>query len=370
MSGRAGGAAPPPADAGRLGPAAVAAADPAGMHRLIGTWPEQLAAQRAALAARPWPGPLSARGCRLLAVGGLGGSAIGADLALGLAEDELAFPACVVRDYQWPAAVGPGALCVLSSYSGGTEEVLALYDEAARRGAARLALTSGGELARRAARDGVACGALPPGLPPRAALGYSLTALLSLLRALGGSLGGPDALDEAQAVLAAGQRRLAPEVPEAENPAKQLALALRGKLVVVYTATRFLAGVGRRWKGQINENAKTPAFHGAVPELNHNESVGWEALRPLHPQLAVVCLRDREEHPRVARRLDLTRAQVAEAGLAAHAAAATGEGRLARVLSLVQLGDWVSLYLAVLAGVDPTPVVPIDRLKQALGEMP
>ena len=361
MSGGAGGAA-----GGRLGPEAVAAADPGGMCRLIAAWPEQIAAQRQALAARPWPEPMPAGPFRLLALGGLGGSAIGGDLARGLAEDELALPFLVVRDYEWPAAVGRGTLCALSSYSGDTEEVLALYDDAGRRGAARVALASGGELARRAARDGVPCATLAPGLPPRAALGYSLVSLLAMLRALGCALGGPAALEEAQQVLAAENRRLAPEVPEAANPAKQLALALHGKIVVVYTATRHLSGVGLRWKGQINENAKTPAFHGAVPELNHNETVGWEALRPLHAHVAVVCLRDREEHPRVARRLDLTRELVAEAGVAAYSAHAAGEGRLARLLSLVQLGDWVSLYLAVLAGVDPMPVAQIDRLKQAL----
>jgi glucose/mannose-6-phosphate isomerase len=262
--------------------------------------------------------------------------------------------------------VGPGTLCALSSYSGDTEEVLALYEEAQRRQAARVALASGGELERRAARDGVPCAPLPAGLPPRAALGYSLVSLLELLRVLGCPGEGPAALEEAQRVLAAGNRRLAPETPEAENPAKQLALALHGKIVVVYTAARYLSGVGLRWKGQINENAKTPAFCGAVPELNHNETVGWEGLRPLHARLAVVALRDREEHPRVARRLELTAALLAEEGLAAYPVRPQGESRLARLLSLVQMGDWVSLYLAVLAEVDPTPVAKIDRLKRDL----
>jgi glucose/mannose-6-phosphate isomerase len=167
-------------------------------------------------------------------------------------------------------------------------------------------------------------------------------------------------------ILDAGNEILAPESPDAENPAKKLAVALHGCVVVAYTAARFLAGVGIRWKGQINENAKTPAFANALPELNHNESVGWEALRPLHERFAVVCLRDREEHPRAARQMEWTRGMLAEEGLTVVEGRSSGTSRLARMVSLVQLGDWVSLYLAALAGVDPYPIVKIDALKRSL----
>lgn len=348
-----------------LDPTTVAGVDGSGMARLVASWPDQIRDQRRVLERAPFPLEMTAP--RLLAAGGLGGSAIGADLARGLVEDTLDIPFLVVRDYQWPAAVGAGSLCVVSSYSGNTEEALALYDEARERGATRAAVASGGELARRCEADGVPCARLPAGLPPRAALGYSLVSLLALLEALGCAGVGPAALDEAESVLAAGNRRLAPEVPEAENPAKRLALALRGKIVVVYTATRFLSGVGLRWKGQINENAKAPAFAATFPELNHNEVVGWEGLSELHSRFAVVCCRDPEDHPRVARRAELTRAQLEEDGVAVHEVWPEGRGRLARLLSLVQLGDWTSLYLAVLAGVDPTPVERIESLKRALG---
>jgi glucose/mannose-6-phosphate isomerase len=190
--------------------------------------------------------------------------------------------------------------------------------------------------------------------------------LLALLDALGFRTEGEDAALEAEQVLAAGTNLLAPESREAENPAKQLAQALHGRVVVVYTAARLLAGVGLRWKGQINENAKTPAFTNALPELNHNESVGWEALRPWHERFGVVCLRDVEEHPRAARQMEWTRAMLAEEGLAVVEARPSGRSRLARLLSLVQLGDWVSLYLAALAGVDPFPIAKIDALKRSL----
>jgi glucose/mannose-6-phosphate isomerase len=349
----------------RLGPAALRARDSLGMEALVRSWPAQVREQRASLVRSPWritPGQTP----RLIAVGALGGSATAAELVRGLGEDTLPIPFLIIRDYAWPAAIGPGALCVLSSYSGNTEETLALYEDAGRRGATRAVISSGGEIRRRAQADGVPYVSVPSGLPPRAALGYSLVSLLALLPSLGFTGESEAALSEAEEVLSAGNRRLAPESPEAENPAKRLALALHGRVVVTYTAARFLAGVGLRWKGQVNENAKTPAFSNALPELNHNESVGWEALRALHDRFGVVCLRDTEEHPRAAAQMEWTRAMLEGEGLGVHEARGDGKSRLAKLVSLVQLGDWMSLYLAALAGVDPTPIVKIDALKRTL----
>jgi glucose/mannose-6-phosphate isomerase len=138
--------------------------------------------------------------------------------------------------------------------------------------------------------------------------------------------------------------------------------------VCVYGAAGFPAVAARRWKGQVNENAKTPAFHGAVPEMNHNEIVGFEALADLHPRFAAVFLREAEESPRVARRIVATRELLEAEGVVTHEVSSRGRSRLARLLSLVVFGDWVSLYLGVLAGVDPTPIAKIDRLKAALSE--
>ncbi|HEV8479478.1 MAG TPA: bifunctional phosphoglucose/phosphomannose isomerase [Candidatus Eisenbacteria bacterium] len=347
----------------RLGPAALRTHDSGGMEGLVRAWPEQIRSQRAALAQAPWPKLATPR---LLAVGALGGSATAAELVRGLEDDRLPVPFLVVREYEWPATVGPGSLCVLSSYSGNTEETLALYDDAGARGAARAVISSGGEITRRARADGVPYVSVPSGLPPRAALGYSLISLLALLPSLGFGGEGEEALSEAEAVLAEGNRRLAPESPEAENPAKRLALALHGRVVVAYTAARFLAGAALRWKGQVNENAKTPAFSNALPELNHNESVGWEALRAFHDRFGVVCLRDLDEHPRAAAQMEWTRSMLESEGLTVCEARSSGKSRLARLVSLVQLGDWVSLYLAALGGVDPTPITKIDALKRTL----
>jgi glucose/mannose-6-phosphate isomerase len=174
--------------------------------------------------------------------------------------------------------------------------------------------------------------------------------LAYLLEALGVGLGGAPAWDEALAVLDGGNARLSPAVPEDRNPAKTLARALVGRAVVVYAAAGWPAAVARRWKGQINENAKSLAFAEALPEMNHNEIVGWQALGDLHGRFAAVFLADADDLPQVAHRARVTRAILEEEGLIGHEVRATGDGPLARLLSLVQLGDWVSYYLAILAG--------------------
>ncbi len=346
-----------------LSEADVAARDAGGMAALIAAWPAQIAGQRAALAASPWPAQPAPR---LLAVGGMGGSAIAADLVFALAADRLPFPTLVCRDYAWPAAVRPGALAVLSSYSGNTEETLALYDEARARGVARLAITTGGELARRCKADGVPWRVVPAGLPPRAALGYSVVSLSLVLESLGAPGWGDAAWAEAHRVAIELGTRCAPDRPEAENAAKQLARAVVGRAVCIYGGAGLAAPIARRWKGQLHENAKTLAFDAVLPEMNHNEIVGWEALADLHPRFAVILLRDRAESGALARRMAVTRAILEDEGVGVHEAWSVGTSPLARMISLLVLGDWMSLYLAVLAGVDPTPIVKIDRLKAAL----
>ena len=340
------------------------AVDRGDMAGLIAAWPAQVRAQRERLDREPWP-RLAAPS--LLALGGMGGSAIAGDLVFALAAGRLAWPTLVVRAYGWPAAVRPGALAVLSSYSGGTEETLALLDEAERRGVSVVGLTTGGALGERLTAAKAPWRGLPAGLPPRAALGYSVVSLARLLEATGDPGEGEAAWNEALAVLEDGNARLAPGVPEDANPAKALARNLIGRAVVVYGAAGGMAAIARRWKGQINENAKSPAFDAALPEMNHNEIVGWQALSDLHPRWAAVFLADDSDGPRIARRRDVTAGILEEEGVATHVVGPRGASALARMLSLVQLGDWVSYYLAVLAGVDPTPIVKIDRLKRELG---
>jgi glucose/mannose-6-phosphate isomerase len=314
--------------------------------------------------AHPWPRP--AVSPTLLAVGGMGGSAIAADLARALYEDVLPRPLLVTRGYRWPACVGPDALALLSSYSGETEETLALDDEARQRGIPRLALTTGGTLATRCARDGVFVEPLPPGSPPRAALFSSWVALTALLHTLGWCPDPAPGWRAAAARLRADDDRIGPVVPEAANPARRLARALQGRRLFVYAGNGATEAVALRWRQQLNENAKVHAHAAAVPELNHNAIVGWERPEADGAAAVVVLLRDVEDSDRVRLRLDWTADYARRQGARVCVVMVEPGSRLERLASLVRFGDYVSVYLALVNGVDPTPIPSIQELKQHL----
>jgi glucose/mannose-6-phosphate isomerase len=342
------------------------ARDAGGMAARIVAQPDEIEAAVARAASEPWR--LPGREPALLAVGALGGSAIAADLTAGLYQDRLPRPMLTVRDYRWPACVGKDGLVLLSSYSGDTEETLALYREAGERGVPRLALTTGGTLGAWCTRDQVPCGRLPSGSPPRAALFSSWVAMTSLVHALGWVDDPAPGWREAAAVLRARNGALAPHVPATLNPAKRLALALAGATVFIYAGSERVGAVTTRLRQQLNENAKMPGHSAVVPELNHNEIVGWERASALPKPVAVLLLRDTEDSAATRARLTLTGEYAARQGAAVHELDATGEGRIARLASLVQFGDYLSLYLALVSGVDPTPIASIDEFKRRLAE--
>ena len=341
------------------------AIDSRGMAALIEGIPEQIEQALAATAAHPWA--LGPRSASLIAVGAMGGSAIAADLTAGLYADRLARPLVVVRDYVWPAFVTPEAFAVHGSYSGATEETLALYRESARRNLPRAALTTGGPLAELCERDGVPWFRLPAGMPPRAALFASWVPLTRLLAALGWC--DDPAADWGDAVTRLRELRLraGTAVAEARNPAKQLASSLVGRHVMVYAAG-MLAPVATRIRQQLNENAKLPAHSAVVPELNHNEIVGWERPDGFHRHATVLVLRDREDLPENARRLELTADYARSQGADVRTLESGSGSRLARMAELVMLGDYVSLYLAIARGVDPTPIASIEQFKRRMAE--
>jgi len=306
-----------------------------------------------------------------LIICGLGGSAVGGDLLRSLAGPSCSVAISVCRQYQLPAYVDHRACVLAVSYSGQTEETLSAYEDAKRRGATIIAITSGGELKRRAAADGVPTILVPGGLQPRAALGYLFIPQL-LLVAGAGLLGERDqdaALAETVTLLSALREELHPEVPTSANEAKRLATALYGRIPLIHGAVGATEAVAYRWKTQINENAQSPAFSHVYPELNHNEIVGFDVPEDLIARLAVITLHSTDLHPQVTKRMQLTQSVV----LASRAATtcsvqARGESHLAQLFSLLYLGDYVSTYLAVLYQRDPTPVDNIRLLKQQLAE--
>jgi glucose/mannose-6-phosphate isomerase len=348
-----------------------AAVDRADMLGRIAAIPLHIEEALERVATEPWPRPARpsaghAAAPALLAVGGMGGSAIAADLTRGLYEDELPRPLLVARSYRWPACVGRDALALLSSYSGDTEETLALYDEAGARGVPRVALTTGGELGRRCRRDDVFAQSLPPGSPPRAALFSSWVALTALVHALGWCPDPAPGWRAAAARLRREDEPLAPQTPEERNPAKRLARALDGRRVILYAGVGPGEPVALRWRQQLNENAKVHAHAAVVPEANHNEIVGWERRDVAGAPIAVVILHDHEDSPRVRARLEWTADYARRQGAEVHVLEDAPGPRLERLASRVRFGDYVSVYLALLAGVDPTPIPSIQELKGRL----
>jgi glucose/mannose-6-phosphate isomerase len=343
-----------------LDAAAVAAVDPSGQFGAALELPTHL---RDALWRVDSAGiaPIEAPGG--LVVAGMGGSAVGGRLAAAALGERLRRPLAIADGYALPAWTGPETLVLCSSYSGFTEETLAAYDDAAERGAPRVVVTTGGGLAERAQRDGVPVIPLPAGFAPRAAVGYALVAALEAAALCGA---GPSLRDEVEAAAALAERLGAEWGPDGAEAceAKTLARRLHGTVPVIAGA-ELAAAAAYRWKCQINENGGLPAFAGALPEVDHNEVVGWPAAGDLG-RFAAVFLEDPHAHPRNALRAELTAQQASAGAAVVERVAAIGDSPLERLISLVLLGDLVSLYLAVLRGKDPAAIAPIDSLKAEL----
>jgi glucose/mannose-6-phosphate isomerase len=300
-----------------------------------------------------------------LVVAGMGGSGIGGRLARAAIGSRARRPLTIVGGYALPAWVGPETVVLCASYSGNTEETLSCYQHAVELGAQRIVATTGGRLAERAREDGVPVIPLPGGFQPRAAVGYALVAALEAAALCGAA---PSLRDEVEGAAGLAERLAAdwgPDGPD-DGPAKALARRLVDTVPVI-AGTELTAEIAYRWKTQINENAEVPAFASALPELNHNEIVGWAAARHL-ARFAAIFLEDPDEHERNARRIELTFRAAEEGAVVVDRVRAVGETRTERVVSLVLLGDLVSLYMAVLRGVDPAAVDALDELKARLGD--
>jgi glucose/mannose-6-phosphate isomerase len=296
-----------------------------------------------------------------LIVAGMGGSSVGGRLAAGALGSRLRRPLALAMGYDIPAWIGHETLVLCSSYSGSTEETLATYDAAKEAGAPRLVATTGGPLAERARADSVPVVPLPGGFQPRAAVGYSLITALEAAALCGAAPSIRDEVEAAAVLAAELAGEWSPDGAE-DGDAKRIARALHGTIPVI-TGAGLTASVAYRWKTQINENAEIPAFASKLPEHDHNEIVGWGGAAG---RLGAVFLEDPAGDERAARRLEVTAEIAADGAAVVERVPARGETRLERLVSLVLLGDLVSLYLAVLRGVDPVYVRAIDVLKERL----
>jgi glucose/mannose-6-phosphate isomerase len=289
-----------------------------------------------------------------LMVCGMGGSAIGGDLAAAALGDRLTRPLLTVRDYGLPSWATPEWAVLCSSYSGNTEETLACFAAAEALGTRRIVASTGGELVDGAREGGVPVIGLPGILPaPRTAVAYMLVCTAEVAAAVGVAPRLHTEIDAAAAFLEQESAGL-------QERAEEIAARL-GDTVVVVTGADLTAPVARRWKTQINENAEVPAFFSELPEADHNELCGWSGKA-----LSAVMLEDCDQHPRERRRFELTAELIGASGAEAVRIETKGETRIARLLWATMLGDLVSLRIAEARGVDPLPVVAIEGLKAAL----
>ncbi len=342
---------------------ALVAADPSGMLRSVLGIPEDC--ERGYEAGREAGVVPAGEGLTAVAMCGMGGSGVVGDVLQALYRGRLGVPVVVVKGPELPEFCGKDTLVVCSSYSGNTAEVLACFEEAVRRGCRTVAVASGGELARRAGEAEVPLVALPGGfLMPRAALGVLVFATLGALERVGLVPEEAPQVEETVAVLRSLASAVGPDRPLASNRAKALAALLAGRFPVIWGADGIGAVAATRWRTQLAENAKVPAFASALPELDHNEVVGWSA--GMGERFFLVTLRHGGEPAEVAARFGVTVEVVSASGLESQEVWAEGDSPLARLMWLAMLGDAVSVYLACLRGVDPTPIEAIARIKAAL----
>jgi glucose/mannose-6-phosphate isomerase len=341
---------------------AVRELDPSDMLGAVAGLPSDcLAAYEAAVTRDDLPS-----GDRLtsLTVCGMGGSAVAGDVLRAVFRGRLGLPVDVNRSPELPASCGPHTLVVASSCSGNTAETLAAFREALSRGCRLLAITSGGVLAEEAAAAGVPVVNVPAGMMPRAALGHLAFALLGSLEAMGLL---PPLADDVRETLDALDElagSLGPDVAEPNNLAKRTATWIGDRIPVVWGAEGIGAVAAMRWKTQLNENGKIPAWWASMSELDHNEVVGWTV--PYGQQHVVIALRHEGEHPEIGPRFPLSLDIARACGADAVEVGASGRSALARLMTLILIGDYTSVYVAFRRGLDPTPVVAIDELKSAL----
>lgn len=339
--------------------------DKSDMRQLLIDFPEQI--EKSIRIASKFRSPYNRSQIDSIVITGLGGSAIGGDLIRTYLADQIDLPISVNRHYFLPRYVSGKTLVIISSYSGNTEETIMAYSDAKKRKAKIVCITSGGEAAQTAEKYRHPLIRIPKGLPPRAALGYSFFPTLTALSKM--KLIRPQGSDVAETIKLLKTKSKQYSSMNDGNLAINIAKRLYMKLPVIYSSADRFDVVNLRWRGQIAENSKQLSFGHVLPEMNHNELVGWKVLRRMmEEEMVVVFLRDKGDHPRVKLRMEITKGLLEQYASSLIEVETEGRSTLTRMFSLIYLGDWVSYYLAILNGIDPTPVNVIDYLKNELGK--
>jgi len=343
---------------------ATQATDSLGMLRATLALPEQMVA--AADRAQGLSGLPSIDDVNSVVILGMGGSGIAGDIVAAAAGPFMPVPVVVAKSYELPAFVGEGSLVFAVSFSGETEETIGATTEAAVQGAKVVVVSGGGELTHLAEAWGAPLVTVPDDIPtPRAGVGALAVPPLIVLEQVGLFPGARKWVDEAVRRLTARRDELQAD----DSIVAELARQIGRTIPLIYGGGPIGSVAAQRWKTQMNENAKIPAFWNAQPELCHNEIAGWGQHGDLTRQaITVVALRHDFEHPQVMRRFELVFQMVDEAVAGIAQLEARGDGQLAQLLDLILVGDLVSLQLAINEGVDPGPAPALDEIKTALKE--
>lgn len=320
--------------------------------------------QRAAKLA--WAVPVNYSKPKTIIVAGMGGSAIGGELLKDWAMDKIAVPIEVCREYSLPAYADERTLVFVISYSGETEETLSMFLDATKRNCMTFCISSGGKLLEFAEKLKLPYLRVASGMPPRAALPYLFLPMLIILEKLGLLSNVNSEVSEAIKVLEKVKDENSPEIPLDDNFSKMLASKINGTAPVIY-GFKIYRAVAQRYKQQFNENSKVPAKWEFFSELNHNEIVGWEAAKKLANCFSAIFIRDKDEPKEIRQRIEVTKELMfEEAAKKIFEVWSVGESRLAKMLYAIYIGDFTSVYLAILRGVDPTPVKTISLLKERI----
>ena len=310
--------------------------------------------------------PDGLRNLKKILITGLGGSAIGGDILKNILSDKCAVPVTVNRNYYMPKWVDAQTLVIAVSHSGNTEETLSAFKDALKKKAKLLAVTTGGTLEKLAKQNKLPVILVPAGAPPRASLPYLFFPVLLALQKLGYAKSEEAGLAEVPVLLEKLKKLYGPGVKTRNNPAKLLAGKIFSKPVIVIGCADTTDATATRWKCQLAENSKVLAFSSVLPEMNHNEIVGWELLKKVLKHFAVVFLQDRGTSGPQKKRIALTRAIIKKRAGWTGEINSTGKSPLARIFSLIYLGDFASVYLALLYKKDPTAIKLIEDFKKAL----
>lgn len=302
---------------------------------------------------------------KTIIVAGMGGSAIGGELLKDWARDEIDVPIEVCREYSLPAYVNEKTLAFVISYSGETEEALGMFLDAIKRNCMTFCISSGGKLLEFARKLELPHLRVPSGMPPRAALPYLFLPMLIISEKLDLISGVSSEISEAIKILGKVMDENSPETPLKENLSKTLASKINGTVPITYGFGIYRA-VAQRYKQQFNENSKVPAKWGFFSELNHNEIMGWEAPKKLASCFSTIFIREKGEPEEIRQRIEVTKELMFAETEKIFEVRSVGASRLAKMLYAIYIGDFASVYLAILRGVDPTPVKTITLLKDRI----